>query len=86
MRENAPNAVGRTLEDYRADNAEAARRLRERGDPNLHLFDGRRLLGEDDVDHLPDGLHPDGEGYEMIGTRAGEYILPELLGHLADKG
>ena len=42
---------------------------RDAGDQNLHLLDGRQLLGPDDVDHLPDGLHPDAEGYRRIGRR-----------------
>jgi len=42
---------------------------RGRGDAALDYLDGRHLFGEDDLDHLPDGLHPDGDGYELIGHR-----------------
>lgn len=80
-REGTPNAVKRTLEDYRRDTAEAVRRLREHGDGHLLLFDGRDLLGESDAGHLADGLHPDGDGYELIGRRAASIILPRLLEH-----
>ena len=40
-----------------------------RNDPNLTYLDGRELFGEDDLDHLPDGLHPDAEGYARMGAR-----------------
>lgn len=85
MRETTPNAVGRTLEDYRRDNGEAVRRLREAGDPNLHLFDGRELLGPEEDAHLPDGLHPDGDGYEIIGRRAAELVLAQLKQRVKEK-
>jgi hypothetical protein len=40
-----------------------------RNDLNLAYLDGRELFGEDDLDHLPDGLHPDAEGYARMGAR-----------------
>lgn len=39
------------------------------GDRNLHLLDGYELFGERDLEHLPDGLHPDPAGYRLIGER-----------------
>ncbi|MFB6893228.1 GDSL-type esterase/lipase family protein [Kitasatospora sp. NPDC056327] len=44
----------------------AARRAH---DPNLHHLDGRDLLGPDDVDDLPDGLHPSAAAYRRMGER-----------------
>ncbi len=78
-REKTPNQVGRTLEDYRRDMEQAVERLRECGDHHVHLFDGRELLGEDDTDHLHDGLHPDGDGYQLMGERAAGSVMPELM-------
>ena len=43
------------------------------------VFDGRELLGDSDAGYLADGLHPDGDGYEMIGRRAAQLVLPKLL-------
>lgn len=40
-----------------------------RNDANLTYLDGRQLFGESDLDHLPDGLHPDAEGYARMGAR-----------------
>jgi hypothetical protein len=44
----------------------AARQAR---DPNLHLVQGPDLFGPDDVGDLPDGLHPNGAGYQRMGER-----------------
>jgi len=42
---------------------------RDTGDANLYLIDGLTLFGPDDADDLPDGLHPNAEGYRRIGER-----------------
>lgn len=39
------------------------------GDPNLHLLDGLELFGPGDLGDLPDGLHPNSDGYQRIGER-----------------
>jgi hypothetical protein len=39
------------------------------GDGNLHLLDGQLLFGTDDLALLPDGLHPDAQGYLLMGER-----------------
>ena len=48
---------------------------RQAGDKNLHYLDGRMLFDEDDLDHLPDGLHPDGVGYVRMGERFAERVF-----------
>ena len=78
-RETQPNSVGMTLALFREHTAEAVRRLRACGDEHLHLFSGLDLLGEADLTLLPDDLHPNGDGYELIGRRAAELVLPALL-------
>jgi hypothetical protein len=49
---------------------------RAEGDGNLHIVDGLALFGADDVDHLPDGLHPDATGYRRMAER----FLPLAFG------
>ena len=45
--------------------------LRAATDPHLHLLDGLEVFGPADHDAvpLPDGLHPDAAGHELIGER-----------------
>ncbi|MFD9396355.1 SGNH/GDSL hydrolase family protein [Streptomyces sp. NPDC060000] len=49
---------------------------RRQGDDRLRLLDGTTLFGPDDVDGLPDGLHPDAAGY----ARMAERFLPLSFG------
>jgi lysophospholipase L1-like esterase len=39
------------------------------GDEHLHLLDGTELFGIDDLDDLPDGLHPNAAGDQRMGER-----------------
>ena len=66
-RETTPNAVGFTLEEMRQEVAEAVRVLRDLGDVNLHYASGLELFGPDLAHLLPDDLHPDAEGYKIMG-------------------
>ncbi|MFB6508078.1 MULTISPECIES: lipase [unclassified Streptomyces] len=42
---------------------------RQASDPHLHCLDGRALLGPDETDDLPDGLHPTAVAYRRMGKR-----------------
>ncbi|WP_160142410.1 GDSL-type esterase/lipase family protein [Arthrobacter sp. SLBN-100] len=42
---------------------------RSANDPNLYFLDGLRLFGSDDAQYLPDDLHPNAAGYELMGKR-----------------
>jgi lysophospholipase L1-like esterase len=64
-----------TLTRVRELLAEVVAARAEAGDAHLHLVDGPDLFGDDDLDHLPDGLHPDAEGYRRIGARFGALVL-----------
>lgn len=44
-------------------------------DPNLHYLDGRLLFGEDDLEHLPDNLHPNATGYRLMGERFARLVF-----------
>ena len=76
---NTPNLLGLTLEQYREMTRDAARRLRTSGDDHLYLYEGNLLLHDDKTDLLPDGVHPNAAGYELMGRRFAETVLPELL-------
>jgi lysophospholipase L1-like esterase len=45
------------------------------GDANLSSLDGHELFGPDDVDDLPDGLHPNSAGYQRMGERFTQYAF-----------
>ena len=40
-----------------------------RNDTNLHFLNGLQLFNEDDVTMMPDQLHPNAEGYRLMGER-----------------
>ncbi|HEX6971957.1 MAG TPA: SGNH/GDSL hydrolase family protein [Limnochordia bacterium] len=65
-REEQPNAVGFTLAAIRAEVEGAVATLRERGDARLFYVNGLEVFGADCVAHLPDQLHPDAVGYEIM--------------------
>jgi hypothetical protein len=58
-----------TLGQIRDIVASVVKTRRDAGDTNLHYLDGRELFNESDVDDLPDGLHPNAEGYVRMGER-----------------
>ena len=66
-RETTANAVGFTLADMRQEAAEAVDAMRDGGDANLHYVSGLELFGPDLAHMLPDDLHPDAEGYKIMG-------------------
>ena len=76
-REASPGKAGATPREIPAgDGSLTLRRTRSlleqvvtaRADPALHLVDGLTLLGVDDG-HLPDDLHPDQLGHNLVATR-----------------
>lgn len=68
-RETQAPPSGHTLADMRKVLADLVDRFRGRGDSRIHYLDGLQLLGADDAHLMPDGLHPNGEGYELMGRR-----------------
>lgn len=44
-------------------------------DPNLHYLDGRQLFGADDLEYLPDNLHPNAAGYRLMGERFARLVF-----------
>ncbi|HEY8743546.1 MAG TPA: SGNH/GDSL hydrolase family protein [Chloroflexota bacterium] len=66
-RETTKNAVGFTLQAMREEVAAAVEALRAHGDANIHYIDGLRIFGPEAADLLPDELHPNAEGYKLMG-------------------
>ena len=85
-----PNADGRFVVIERPDElmvgALSLSRIREllelvvtqrqrAGDADLHYLHGHELFGDDDVDDLHDGLHPNSAGYRRMGERFTAYAF-----------
>jgi lysophospholipase L1-like esterase len=66
-REEMPNQVGFTLRAMREEVAAAVEALRARGDRHLHYINGLDIFGPDLAHLLPDDLHPNAAGYEVLG-------------------
>jgi len=66
-RETTPNAVDFTLHTMREEVAAAVNALRTAGDRNLHYVNGLDIFGAELAPLLPDELHPDAEGYRLMG-------------------
>lgn len=71
--ELAPGAL--SLVRIRELLATVVEQRREAGDTNLHHLHGHALFGADDVDDLPDGLHPNSDGYRRMGERFAAYAF-----------
>jgi hypothetical protein len=78
-RETTPGKTGMTLQMMRGELEDGVRRLIAHGDRHIRYFDGLTLLGPTETGYLPDGLHPNGDGYELIGRRFCDLIYPWLI-------
>ncbi|MDT8390186.1 MAG: SGNH/GDSL hydrolase family protein [Lentisphaeria bacterium] len=79
-RETKLNAVGYNLKMMRGHVSDAVDLLKRAGDTNLYYFDGLDIFGENNVDFLPDDLHPNGDGYEILGRNFARIVLNKLIG------
>jgi len=67
FREGTPNLVGFTLIKMRLQIQEIVEIFRRNGDDHLFYVNGLDILGEDYAGLLPDELHPNAEGYKLMG-------------------
>lgn len=72
------DAVGFTLRMMRDEVWAAVSACRGRGDRNIHYVDGLSVLGPESVHLMPDELHPNAEGYRLMGRRFAK-ILADIL-------
>ncbi len=82
-REDVPNNAGLTLSEMRRQVHRAADVLRDNGDTGIFAINGLDLVGEADLAHLPDDLHPDDAGYAIMAERflaRTSEIRPEGMG------
>jgi len=79
-REAQKNRVDFTLAEMRDEVAQAMEALRAHGDTNLHYVNGLDVFGPDLAHLLPDGLHPDAEGYRRMGQGFLERVAQRYFG------
>jgi len=77
-REEIPNSAGLTLQQTRHEVKAAVKILRAHDDRNLYYVNGLKVLGPEDAHLLPDDLHPNAEGYKLMGERYTK-ILANIL-------
>ena len=53
--------------------------MQAHGDHNLHYIHGPDLFGPEFAPRIPDGVHPDAEGYQLLGRRFVDGVMPKLL-------
>ncbi|MEZ4868893.1 MAG: SGNH/GDSL hydrolase family protein [Caldilineaceae bacterium] len=79
-RETTPNAVGFTLAAMREEVAAAVAALQAAGDRHLHYVNGLEIFGASYAHLLPDDLHPDAEGYRVMGRHFTEKVANQFFG------
>lgn len=86
LAQQPPRPDALTLTDIRSILEEIVSR-RAGTDGNLHYLAGDLLLGYADAaaGRLPDGLHPDEEGYRLIAERSGALLAMVLKGTSGDR-
>ena len=79
-RETEPGPAGLSLSHMRELLQDAVVRLKDCGDEHVEYFNGLDLLGNDLAEkYLPDDVHPDGDGYELIGRNFVEVVADAML-------
>ncbi|MBS4219564.1 G-D-S-L family lipolytic protein [Bacillus sp. FJAT-49711] len=68
FREETPNLVGFTLIEMRKQVKQIVDVFTKNGDEHIFYVDGLDILDEKYENLLPDGLHPDAEGYKLMGN------------------
>lgn len=77
-REDGPGTTGMTLKLMRRWIASAIDALQAHGDDNLAYADGFALFGPADLSLMPDGLHPDAQGYRRLADHYADQVMPRL--------
>lgn len=82
-RETVDGVTGLNLVQMREDVKKAVESFQKRGDKNIYYVDGLKIFGPELVDYLPDKLHPDGKGMELM---AENFIEEVFNGHKISLG
>lgn len=77
--EGQKNAVGFTLQEMREEVQAAVEVLRELGDENVFYVDGQKMFGPGNAGEQPDGVHPNAEGYKVLGKNYLDVVAREYF-------
>ncbi|MFO7898743.1 MAG: SGNH/GDSL hydrolase family protein [Planctomycetota bacterium] len=78
-RESTANEVGFTLRMMRQEVEDAYRRLVDAGDDHLYYVNGLDLFTEEDARaYTDDLLHPNGDGYEVVGANFSRVVMSRI--------
>jgi len=77
-RETTDNIVGLSLTKMRDQIREAVTIMQERGDDHIHYIDGLKLFGPEEVQYLPDQVHPNAEGYKVLARKFEAEVMPRF--------
>ncbi|MBL4576224.1 MAG: hypothetical protein JKY51_09040 [Opitutaceae bacterium] len=78
-RESIDIENGHNLQSMRQTLEQSVEILQKYGDDKIEYFNGLNIIGSADTSCLPDELHPDGNGYQLMGARIADYVLGPLL-------
>ena len=73
-REYTKNVAGLTLQEMRDEIAQVVTTLQAHGDEHIHYVNGLDIFGPALVHLLPDDLHPNADGYRMMGKHFIEQV------------
>lgn len=78
-RETERNPAEFTLVEMRQEVAQAVDDLQSCGDANVHYVDGLKLFGTNLGHMLPDDLHPNAEGYRLMGQNFVDHVAKPVF-------
>jgi lysophospholipase L1-like esterase len=78
-REETANTAGLTIALIRQEIEAAIHSLWQLGADNLHYLHGLQFFGREFAAYLPDDLHPDAEGYRIMGSRFQQWMIEQGL-------
>ncbi len=73
-RETEVNGAGFTIQAMREEVEQAVDALRAQGDEHIHYVNGLEIFGADCAHLLPDDLHPNADGYELMGQNVSREV------------
>ncbi len=79
-RETEVNAAGFTIQAMREEVEKAVAVLQSQGDGHIHYVNGLDIFGAESAHLLPDDLHPNAEGYELMGRNFSQKVAGPYFG------